>query len=102
MKSLLLILVGTFLENVLGTYLCMREGGKLMAKAGEDCGGRIITVSSVHGLGGTHYNAIYSSSKAAVIAFTKSAAFDLADVGIRVRGSSFIVCTPLTACPNTL
>jgi NAD(P)-dependent dehydrogenase (short-subunit alcohol dehydrogenase family) len=68
--------------NVLGTYLCMREAGKLMAKGG---GGRIVTVSSVHGLGGTHFNAMYGSSKAAIIALTRGAAFDLADDGIRVN-----------------
>ena len=42
--------------NVKGTYLCMRECGKLMAKTG---GGTIVTISSVHGLGGTHFNSIY-------------------------------------------
>eukprot|EP00035_Acanthoeca_spectabilis_P019655 m.429116 g.429116 ORF g.429116 m.429116 type:complete len:310 (+) comp16961_c0_seq1:5787-6716(+) len=68
--------------NVQGTYLTMREAGKAMASAG---GGRIVTISSVHGLGGTHYNAIYGSSKAAIIALTKGAAFDLADHGIRVN-----------------
>lgn len=68
--------------NVKGTYLCMRECGKLMAKTG---GGTIVTISSVHGLGGTHFNSIYGSSKAAIIALTKGAAFDLADHGIRVN-----------------
>ena len=66
-------------------YGCPLQAGKLMAKRGPSCGGRIVTISSVHGLGGTHYNAIYGSSKAAVIALTRGAAFDLADHGIRVN-----------------
>ncbi len=40
--------------NVFGTFLCMREAGRAMKRCGG--GGRIITISSVHGLGGTHYS----------------------------------------------
>ena len=73
-----------------------------MAKRGRDCGGRIVTISSVHGLGGTHYNAIYGSSKAAVIALTRGAAFDLADQGIRVNSiAPGAVPVPNDPCPTS-
>ena len=69
--------------NVHGTFLCMREAGAAMVHGGRP--GKIVAVSSVHGLGGTHYNAVYGSSKAAVIGLVHGAAFDLGDHGIRVN-----------------
>lgn len=68
--------------NVIGTFLCLREGAKLM-----EPGSRICTVASVAGLrgGGLAGTASYASSKGAVLALTKNAARALADRGIAVN-----------------
>ena len=68
--------------NVVGTYLTVRRCALLMARSG---GGKIITMSSVHGVGGTHYASAYEASKGAIIAFTRGAAFDLAEHGIQIN-----------------
>lgn len=68
--------------NVIGTFICMREGAKLMAS-----GSRICTVASVAGLrgGGLAGTISYASTKGAVLAITKNAARALADRGIAVN-----------------
>ena len=48
-------------------------------------GGKIITMSSIHGLGGTHYCSLYEATKAGILNFTRGAAFDLGDYGIQVN-----------------
>lgn len=54
----------------------MRVGSTLQQiESGK--GGKIITVSSIHGLGASHRNGMYSATKAGIIALTKSAAYDL-------------------------
>ncbi len=68
--------------NVVGTYLTVRHCALLMRESG---GGKIITMSSVHGVSGTHYAAAYEASKGAIIAFTRGAAFDLAEHGIQIN-----------------
>ena len=68
--------------NVTGTYLTVRHAAALMARTG---GGKIITMSSIHGVSGTHYAAPYQASKAAIIGFTRGAAFDLAEHGIQIN-----------------
>jgi 3-oxoacyl-[acyl-carrier protein] reductase len=69
-------------DNVVGTFLCIREAAKHMAG-----GGRICTVASVAGLrgGGLSGTAAYAASKGAVLALTKNAARALADRGIAVN-----------------
>ena len=52
---------------------------------GSGGGGATITMSSIHGVSGAHYAAPYEATKAAIIGFTRGAAFDLAEHGIRVR-----------------
>lgn len=71
-----------FDENVVGTYLCIREAAKHMAP-----GARICTVASVAGLrgGGLSGTAAYAASKGAVLALTKNAARALAAQGIAVN-----------------
>ena len=69
-------------DNVVGTFLSIREAAKHMAP-----GGRICTVASVAGLrgGGLSGTAAYAASKGAVLALTKNAARALADKGIAVN-----------------
>ena len=68
--------------NLLGTYLTVRYAASLMKDHG---GGKIITLSSIHGVSGTHYCAPYEASKGGIIAFTRGAAFDLAEHGIQIN-----------------
>ena len=69
-------------DNVIGTFLSIREAAKHMAP-----GGRICTVASVAGLrgGGLSGTAAYAASKGAVLALTKNAARSLAERGIAVN-----------------
>jgi len=69
-------------DNVVGTFLCIREAAKHMPP-----GGRICTVASIAGLrgGGLSGTAAYAASKGAVLALTKNAARALADRGIAVN-----------------
>lgn len=68
--------------NLIGTYLTVREGARLMARQG---GGKIVTMSSVHGLGGTHQGSLYEATKAGIINFTRGAAFDLSEWNIQIN-----------------
>ncbi len=68
--------------NLTGTFLCCREGARLMVKGGRK--GAIINLSSTAALTGegpSHYCA----SKAGVMGLTRSIARDLAASGIRVN-----------------
>lgn len=68
--------------NLTGSFLCCREGARLMQKCGAK--GSIINVSStaaMSGEGPSHYCA----SKAGVMGLTRSIARELAPVGIRVN-----------------
>ncbi|MEP7329844.1 MAG: SDR family NAD(P)-dependent oxidoreductase [Betaproteobacteria bacterium] len=69
-------------DNVVGTFLSIREAARHMAP-----GGRICTVASVAGLrgGGLSGTAAYAASKGAVLALTKNAARSLAERGIAVN-----------------
>lgn len=68
--------------NLIGTYLTVRHGAELMARKKS---GKIITMSSVHGLGATHYCSLYEATKAAIINFSRGAAFDLSEFNIQVN-----------------
>jgi NAD(P)-dependent dehydrogenase (short-subunit alcohol dehydrogenase family) len=68
--------------NLIGTYLTVRHGAPLMVRQRR---GKIITVSSIHGLGGTHHCSLYEATKAGIINFTRGAAFDLAEHNIQVN-----------------
>ncbi len=69
-------------DNVVGTFLCLREAARHMPE-----GGRICTVASVAGIrgGGLSGTAAYAASKGAVLALTKNAARALAARGIAVN-----------------
>jgi len=68
--------------NLIGTYLTVRYGAEPMV---ERKSGKIITMSSVHGLGGTHWTCLYEATKAGIANFTRGAAFDLAEHNIQVN-----------------
>ena len=68
--------------NLIGTYLTVRYGAQPML---EQRAGKIITMSSVHGLGGTHWTCLYEAPKAGIVNFTRGAAFDLSEYNIQIN-----------------
>jgi NAD(P)-dependent dehydrogenase (short-subunit alcohol dehydrogenase family) len=68
--------------NLLGVMSGTREAARHMAAGG---GGTIINVSSIGGMQPSPGMWAYSTAKAAVIMFSKSAAIDLGGYGIRVN-----------------
>jgi 3-oxoacyl-[acyl-carrier protein] reductase len=68
--------------NFLGTFHCLREAGKLMARRGE---GWIVNVSTVAVPLSLEGEAIYAASKAAVETLTRIAARELGPAGIMVN-----------------
>ncbi len=83
--------------NVIGTFLCIREGARIM-----EAGARICTVASVAGLrgGGLSGTAAYASSKGAVLALTKNAARILGPKGVAVNTiAPGVIDTPFIAGP---
>lgn len=71
-------------QNLKSVWLCMRAELEAMQKQ-KPFGGAIVNTSSVNGLGGARGGALYSMSKAGILALTKSAAQDYAAAGIRVN-----------------
>jgi NAD(P)-dependent dehydrogenase (short-subunit alcohol dehydrogenase family) len=68
--------------NVRGYFFMSVAGGKLMKKNGS---GNIINVASVNGVIPGDFQGIYSITKSAVIAMTKTFAKECAPLGIRVN-----------------
>ena len=68
--------------NVDGVFLGTKHAIPLMRKGG---GGSIVNLSSVLGITGTPLISAYTASKAAVRLFTKCAALECAEAGIRVN-----------------
>lgn len=70
--------------NLKGTFLCTREGVRLMKEQGK--GGRIVNISSIASVHpALHGNAHYCASKAGVNMFTKEVALETAEFGINVN-----------------
>jgi len=69
--------------NLHGTYYTTNVVSSFMKKNGWK--GNIINITSVHSRIPVRFSAHYPSSKAAIRAFTKSAALELAENGIRVN-----------------
>jgi 3-oxoacyl-[acyl-carrier protein] reductase len=72
----------TLRVNLNGTFYCVREVVPFMIQAG---GGAIVTISSIAAFTGGATSLAYTASKAAVIAFTKKLAIELAPHGIRAN-----------------
>jgi len=68
--------------NLLGVFHCTRAALRPMLDAGW---GRVVNVASIAGKDGNPDMSAYSASKAAVIAFTKSAGKELATSGVLVN-----------------
>lgn len=68
--------------NLKGTFLCCQSAIGPMKEQGKGC---IVNTSSNFGITGSPTRTAYSASKAAVIAFTKSLALELAPYDIRVN-----------------
>ncbi len=65
-----------------GTFLCCKSVVPGMI---EQCWGRIVNLASLAGKEGLPLNSAYSAAKAAVIAFTKSLAKEVAPYNVRVN-----------------
>ncbi len=76
------LLEEVFNVNVFATINMLQMATKLMKRQG---GGSIINFSSIVGVNGSAGQTVYSASKGAIIALTKSAAKELAKDNIRVN-----------------
>lgn len=78
--------------NLTGAFLCTKYAVETMMK---NKSGIVINVASEAGLVGIKGQVVYNVSKGGMIAFTRSCAVDLAELGIRVN----CVCPGTTATP---
>lgn len=79
--------------NVRGVALGIKHVARPMAEAG---GGAVVNLSSVAGIIGASQHALYSASKGAVRALTKSAAIELGPTKVRVNSvHPAIIETPM-------
>jgi NAD(P)-dependent dehydrogenase (short-subunit alcohol dehydrogenase family) len=74
-----------FATNVKGTFLLSQQVARAMA---EDGGGVILHNASIDAHGGERGHAPYNSSKAALVALTRTMALELAEHAIRVNAVS--------------
>jgi 3alpha(or 20beta)-hydroxysteroid dehydrogenase len=81
--------------NQFGVYLGMRAVLPTMIEAGS---GSIVNISSLDGVAGMPYEAIYSATKHAVIGLTRSVSMEVAALGIRVNA----VCPGLMPTPMVM
>ena len=85
-----------FSVNVTGAFLYAREVVPSMVRAGF---GRIVTVSSVWGMVGASCEVAYSSTKAALLGFTKALAKELGPSGITVNAvAPGVIETDMMSC----
>jgi len=72
-----------FRVNMQGTFLCSQAAIRLMIKQGK--GGCIINIAAASARKADHKHAAYSSSKAAIICFTRILALELGEYSIRAN-----------------
>lgn len=72
----------TYEVNTFGAIHHLQGAARLMQRAGK---GSIVNLTSIVGVNGNEGQIVYSSSKAALIGLTRSAAKELAPKGIRVN-----------------
>ena len=72
-----------FRVNMQGTFLCSQAAIRIMIKQGK--GGCIINIASASARKADRKHAAYSSSKAAIICFTRILALELGEYGIRAN-----------------
>lgn len=72
-----------FRVNMEGTFLCSRAAARQMIKQGTP--GSIINIASASARKADSKHAAYSSSKAAIVAFTRILALELGEYGIRAN-----------------
>lgn len=68
--------------NARGTWLCLRAQTRMMRAQGH---GAIVTTSSISGVLGQANSSIYVASKHAIVGMTRSAALELAPIGVRIN-----------------
>lgn len=73
-------------SNLDAAFVCTQAVSQQMIKEGE--GGVIINIASIEGLQPAYGHSHYSSAKASLIMFTRSAAYELGRYGIRVNSIS--------------
>lgn len=81
--------------NALGTFLVDRAAFPYLRAAG----GSIVNVGSLSGIRGHPRNAIYSASKGAVMAWTRTLAQEWGIHGIRVNALAPVAQTPMSDIP---
>lgn len=86
----------TIALNLTGTFHCMQAAARLMVALPEGTNRSIVVVSSIRAVGVRAGLAAYASSKAGVNQLVRTAAYELAPVGVRVNAlSPGITMTPL-------
>jgi 3-oxoacyl-[acyl-carrier protein] reductase len=68
-----------------GTFLCSREGLKLMVDSDDGIGGAIINMGSIMGTYGKPGGVAYCAAKAGILGFTRALAHEVASRKIRVN-----------------
>ncbi len=68
-------------SNIKATFMCVKHAYNMLKAAG----GSIINVSSVHAFATSKNISAYASTKGAILAFTRAAALEFAEEGIRVN-----------------
>lgn len=72
--------------NLRSVWLCMKYELEQMTRQ-EPRGGAIVNTSSVNGLGGARFAALYSMPKSGILALTKAAAQEYAGDNVRVNAT---------------